>query len=432
MATMLTLQRFRMRAANNLRDGRNESEISFSDPGNNDRILRLSVDPPMFPSMVHGLNYSESVTQVTAVIPTTFANEELMQRIKYRTTGATNVTAILTMPQPVTTVTCISRDYEGGVTSEDVNYVQKDGTSIGFLDNMSSMARQFNRGTLLDNWVNQHFGPLWLPSPEPDSQASVVVFISVEISNATKLQSLSSHLAQSGSLVTVTTCSLSAFWNTAQAIAIVDQGRLLPTQARPISELELRDVKNISLNVTGIRVLTDPAFGVEMSPNSFAGCRAPVDLAVAFALAISDLPLFKNVSYEYDNALFNPSTEYGTADLRVSWYAYGYCTDSTSVRLSLAVILAYCIITSTYLLYILVTGSTSTAWNSAIELVALALQSRKPDYTGRIAVGIDTLDTFNQGVGIRVNNDNELELVFASDRDIDSRGLRRIEKNHVY
>jgi hypothetical protein len=113
-------------------------------------------------------------------------------------------------------------------------------------------------------------------------------------------------------------------------------------------------------------------------------------------------------------------------------YAYGYTAHSTSVRLSLTVIMAYCIITVAYFVYILVTGSTSTAWNSAIELVALALQSKRPNYSGRTAVGIDSLDTFNQGVGIRVNSDNELELVFASDRDLDTRGLRKIEKNVAY
>ena len=421
----LTLER----SFEHLMQGRKEIEVSYSDPGRdrNDRLLRLSLKISEASGVLNVRNHSV-VTQATAVIPTSFANAVLMQSQGSNIYGY-NETESLTMPQPVTTVTCIMPD-KYRVTSDDVYYVEKDGTSIGFLDNMSSMARQVNSGGIFDD--HQRFDPLWLPSPEPDSQASVVVFISVALSNATEVQSLSWHLAQS-SPIRITTCSLSAYWNTVQALRIIDQGRLLPTQTRPISELELRDVKNITLNVTGIDMLRDPAFGIPpdlmMLP---AGYPAPVDLAVAFALAISDLPSFHNVSYMYGNPRFNTSTAYGTFERRRTWYAYGYCTDSTSVRLSLAVILAYCIITSAYLLYILVTGSTSTAWNSAIELVALALQSRKPDYTGRIAVGIDTLDTFNQGVGIRVNNDNELELVFASDRDIDSRGLRRIEKNHVY
>lgn len=42
-------------------------------------------------------------------------------------------------------------------------------------------------------------------------------------------------------------------------------------------------------------------------------------------------------------------------------YGYGYDTTPTSVRLSLAVIVAYCVVTVGYLLYLFVTGHTSTA-----------------------------------------------------------------------
>jgi hypothetical protein len=157
-----------------------------------------------------------------------------------------------------------------------------------------------------------------------------------------------------------------------------------------------------------------------------------IELAAAFALAISNIPA-KNVSIL---TFSKPEDDRPKGNLtltsQITWYGHGYCNDANSVRLSLAVILAYCTITVAYLIYILITGSTSTAWNAAIEIVALALQSRKPEYPGHMAVGIDSLDTFNQGVGIRVNGDNELELVFASDRDIETRGLNKIIKNKVY
>jgi hypothetical protein len=113
-------------------------------------------------------------------------------------------------------------------------------------------------------------------------------------------------------------------------------------------------------------------------------------------------------------------------------FSYGYGTTSTSVYLSMVVISFYCVFTILYLAYILITGSTSTAWNSAIELVALALQSQRSSHLGKISVGIDTLSAFNEGVGIRVNAENELELVFANDRDTGSRDLRKIERNKEY
>lgn len=67
-----------------------------------------------------------------------------------------------------------------------------------------------------------------------------------------------------------------------------------------------------------------------------------------------------------------------------------------------------------------------------MELVALALQSKKPDDLGHTSVGIDFLDTFDKSVGIRFNGDNELELVFAKDRDLESRDLRKIQRNKAY
>lgn len=113
-------------------------------------------------------------------------------------------------------------------------------------------------------------------------------------------------------------------------------------------------------------------------------------------------------------------------------FNYDYGTTSTLVYLSMVVISSYCVFTILYLDYILITGSTSTAWNSAIELVALALQSKQSNHLGQIPVGIDALSACNEGVGIRVNAEDELELVFANDRDIGSRDLRKIERNKEY
>jgi hypothetical protein len=178
-------------------------------------------------------------------------------------------------------------------------------------------------------------------------------------------------------------------------------------------------------------MLKDPYF------TRFTSGTEDVSLAMAFTLAISDACYFEDegklgVTFEFRNGSVSYPANWSEVDRFLTFYAYGYCNDTTSIRLALAVILAYCIMTVSYLIYILVTGLTSTAWNSAIELVTLALQSRKPNYPGHTAVGIDSIDTFNQSVGIRVNNDNELELVFASDRNIGTLGLRKIEQNKAY
>ena len=95
---------------------------------------------------------------------------------------------------------------------------------------------------------------------------------------------------------------------------------------------------------------------------------------------------------------------------------FSYGATTTYVLLSIAVITSYCLVTIAYVLYILVSGSVSTAWNSAIELVACALQSKRPGHLGHTSVGINSLEAMRQNVGIRVNAEEELELVFANDR----------------
>jgi hypothetical protein len=77
-------------------------------------------------------------------------------------------------------------------------------------------------------------------------------------------------------------------------------------------------------------------------------------------------------------------------------------------------------------------GTSSIVRNSGIELVALALQSSRPDNLGHVGVGIDSIKTFSESVGIRVNTENELELVFAHDCDIEARGLREVQQNKEY
>ena len=116
----------------------------------------------------------------------------------------------------------------------------------------------------------------------------------------------------------------------------------------------------------------------------------------------------------------------------VTFYGFGYGTRSTSIYLSMAVLSLYCLVTVIYVLYTWITGTASTAWNYGIELVALALQSRKPDHLGHTGVGINSIRTYAEGVGVRVNKDNELELVFAHDRDFETSGLRKLTRNIEY
>jgi hypothetical protein len=103
--------------------------------------------------------------------------------------------------------------------------------------------------------------------------------------------------------------------------------------------------------------------------------------------------------------------------------------------------LTYCIITIVYVSYIIITHHTSIAWDSASELIMLALQSKEPAGLGHISVGLDSMETFRKGVGITVSTlDNgstsqpveKLELVFEDDEEAERRGLLKIERGKAY
>ncbi|KAL1604328.1 hypothetical protein SLS59_004124 [Nothophoma quercina] len=181
-----------------------------------------------------------------------------------------------------------------------------------------------------------------------------------------------------------------------------------------------------------------------------AGTVSTLGLGLAFATTISSLPgswrpgsNYTSSSWRYDLAngynrtVLIESKAITSFNITSRIYGYGYGATSTSLRLSVAVMIAYCLTTFLYLVYIIVTGHTSVAWDSATELILLALQSKNPDHLGAISVGIDSVNTLRQSVGIRVSRNAEtaeekLELVFARDEDIAKRSLRKIERNKAY
>jgi hypothetical protein len=73
-----------------------------------------------------------------------------------------------------------------------------------------------------------------------------------------------------------------------------------------------------------------------------------------------------------------------------------------------------------------------SAWRSGIESVALALQSRRPYHLGNITTELDSIEAYKEDIGIRLNEDNELERVVAHDRHTFKTGLRKIERKKDY
>lgn len=302
---------------------------------------------------------------------------------------------------------------------DDVYYRSDDGSRrvLTQFGNLYSKAVNHN-GSYNASYTSEarYFPPLWLRSPEKNSTSVLGVFFQQHTGNPF-----------------FRVCTVSSFWRTTQTtLSIAERGRLVQ-----IDQVEARDVRArdswapISIDLNNIRSFNTGEFHHSLAKSTVGDNE--VTLAIIFAAALATV---SEPSRDYWYVFAGQSEiDAGTAtavDITTTIYGYGYGTTSTSVLLSIAVITTYCIITITYIAYILITGSTSTAWNSGIELVALALQSKRPSHLGHTSTGIDAMHTFRESVGIRVNTDDELELVFANDRDTGTRQLRKIERNKAY
>jgi hypothetical protein len=119
--------------------------------------------------------------------------------------------------------------------------------------------------------------------------------------------------------------------------------------------------------------------------------------------------------------------------LTVRVQGFGYNIEHLPVRASIGILTAYCLLVGCYIFdVVIVTRSASTAWGSAAELVALALRSKDPQILGSTSVGLENKNTFSQPVGVRVNEEEELELIFMNDEKQVGRHLEIIEANKEY
>jgi hypothetical protein len=312
------------------------------------------------------------------------------------------------------------------------------------LEKLSDIPEDYGSGQL--------YTPIWARSPQPESASLLGTFIRTNLGSENVSHSLSwilknANRTYDGNTIEVTTCTLSAFWDfgeiqlqqssSEEAVKTVSYAKSRTHNARPI----VLDISNIDTLQT-IRFYRQLLETIPQLDSQIRGSnqlrRMAFSLGAIFALGISKIPYVNQAdAFQSGDLVWYPPPGLDPANTTafnfvLTDYGYGYGTRPTSVYLAMAVILTYCIITMLYIIYTIITGSSSTAWNSGIELVTLALQSKKPDHLGHSSVGIDSIKTFSESVGIRVNADDELELVFAHDRDFEKRGLRKIERNKEY
>jgi hypothetical protein len=241
-------------------------------------------------------------------------------------------------------------------------------------------------------------------------------------------------------------CTVAAFWQrTSTTMVLLNSDATI--QTRPLSQGEHLAKSNMT------EIVIDSSFmsslGLPCTPSNSGDVH---HLALCFASALSWIPASLRlasgalgIEYEvykgYNRSELDASSILSTYELVETIDGYGYGATDTSIRLAVAVMLTYCIITVVYVSYMIITGHTSIAWDSATELIMLALQSKEPAGLGHVSVGLDSMETFRKGVGIRVSTLDKdstghpvekLELVFEDDEVAEERGLLKIERGKAY
>jgi hypothetical protein len=365
--------------------------------------------------------------------------------------SSSNMTDVIVAAHPVVSVQCwtsfVYQDSGVGGGYGIWNKSNYFGSSLPDVDTVVSQVSD----TVFDG-VTTFFSPVWMPPTESEAHPLLVVFFSAD---PPREKSVSDTLVEKPGLlpaliekadidVSVTACSVSAYWNTGE-IRISDNGLNAPIDPGRLSTNQRSEYRQIDLDFTDANTLQSAKFPRDLHHYPFSNSMIyakPIALAAFLATELSNIPLSERInkigkseSKPFISRVFEdeiPTADYTAFRIISNQLGFGYGTRSTSVYLSMTVLLLYCIIVVGYIVYTVTTGLASTAWSSGVELITLALQSKRPDHLGHTGVGIDSLKTLGESVGIRVNTDNEVELVFAHDRDFDTRGLRKLERNAAY
>ena len=115
---------------------------------------------------------------------------------------------------------------------------------------------------------------------------------------------------------------------------------------------------------------------------------------------------------------------------------YAYNTQGTTTKLAIGLLLAYCIIAITHIIYAGISGISSTCWDSISEVTALAMNSTPTATLRNTCAGITELNIFKLPVRVLASRDAEgdgehLELVFGK---LDEKTLKSgtIKVNRAY
>lgn len=125
----------------------------------------------------------------------------------------------------------------------------------------------------------------------------------------------------------------------------------------------------------------------------------------------------------YENGTGFPvlyTDEWFPMTVRFSRYGYGYGLRGLTTYLAMAVLLVHVALALAHIAMILVTGWTSSVWDSMGEMMALAINSEPSSSLGNTCVGIDKTSTWRKIVQVREVREGHLSLLIQDDVDDNS------------
>jgi hypothetical protein len=365
-------------------------------------------------------NSSADDAWTIGTVPTYFSRLRLQESLilfhdgettvsEYQNLRSANTTWTLQSLQPVVKSVC---SFVVDATA-NISLFRTDG-STSILPNANDLY-----SSVLNNNYSQHWQILWLPMPH-DPTSLLALF--------------RSHYNPPRYHI----CTVSSFWwSTVTSLSLAGISGILQTDRPSTSGTMVHEeMTSITIDPEGIVSL----WSAEMEDKVMLPYSIP--LTGLFLAALSYIP--QEVIYHrhgWSRTENGGPTSRTKIKIDETIYGFGYGSTDTPTQLSLAVIVVYCLVTMMYLVYINITGHTSMAWNSATELMILALQSKEPDNLGHVSVGLDSMDTFRRSVGIRVATSKiadtgedvgRLELVFEHDEGVKRRNLKKVERNKAY
>ena len=119
-----------------------------------------------------------------------------------------------------------------------------------------------------------------------------------------------------------------------------------------------------------------------------------------------------------------------------AYYGFTYNSGGTAIKLATAVMIAYCSLAVGHMIYLGSTGISSGSWDSAAEIVALAMNSAPTQHLQNTCSGIIGMKPFRTRVRIlatrsTAGEEDHLELVFGEQAEAQGRGVN-MEFNKEY